>query len=264
MDERGVYAIARSLWDCDTFTNQKFTQREAWLWLIGAAVWKQTRINLDGRRVVLERGEFAFSLRFLAKKWKWSKDAVSRFFLLLKNEDMIRDANRDSVKVYSIIKYNEFQVVGLPKRDSECDAERDTRETAPRQPRDKEEALKHSSSISIEPVEKKSPAPEPLVLPDWLDREAWAAFLDLRTKKKAPNTHRALKIILKKLGKWHGMGRDPTAILDASTVNGWKDLYEPKDGQHGQRTNTARTATDQHLSGIIDLRNEIRSRSFGS
>lgn len=232
MDEKGVYGVARSIWDCDAFMKQKFTQREAWLWLVGAAVWKQASVNLDGRRVTLERGEFAFSLRFLAKKWKWSKDGVSRFFLLLKNEDMIRDTARDGVKVYLIAKYNEFQVVGLPKRDTNCDAERDTRETAARQPCDKEETLQ-----TLETKEEERAAPKGAALrvvhskplPDWLDREAWGAFLEMRKRKRSPVTPRAAELLLGKLERWRAKGHDPTAILDASTAGAWTGLYEPKD-----------------------------------
>lgn len=65
-------------------------------------------------------------------------------------------------------------------------------------------------------------------IPDWVDREAWAAFLAMREKKKAPVTPRALELLLGKLNKWRVKGHDPTAILDASTVSAWKDLYEPK------------------------------------
>lgn len=247
MDEKGVYAIARSLWECEAFTRQKYTQREAWMWLIGAAVWKQTRINLDGKRVLLERGEFAFSLRFLAVKWKWSKDSVSRFFLLLKNEDMIRDTQRDGHRVFSILKYNEFQVVGLPKRDTECDDDRDARETPPRQPRDKEETLQTLETLEVpEEGAPKGAVVLPIsskpVLPDWLPKEAWAGFCEMRRKARKPLTPRAQDLILSKLDRWRMAGHDPGAILDSSTANGWTGIFEPKAERNGQRKSPHETA----------------------
>lgn len=160
MDEKGVYAIARTLWTSGAFMNQKFTQREAWMWLIGAAVWKQTRVHLDGKSVILERGEFAFAVRFLAIKWKWSKSTVARFLIMLEKEDMIRDTKRDGHAVFSINKYNDFQVVGLPKQDAERDAIRDDVGTSVGQTRDKEEtlqALEEKKTISLTAVRSSKP-----------------------------------------------------------------------------------------------------------
>lgn len=263
MDEKGVFAIARSIWECDDFLNQKFTQREAWMWLIGAAVWKQARINFDGKWVTLERGEFAFSVRFLAKKWGWAKSTVSRFLVTLENRSLIRDVSRDNVSVFSINKYNDFQVVGLPRGTEDGTPSG----TAVGQQWDKEEAFKHDKSSSLRsedtpPPKHKPSKPDPETAPDWLDREAWAAFLEMRRKKHKPMTPRAQKIIWGKLEAWRAKGHDPTHILDRSTENAWTTLYEPKDPENVTRINEKRPTTDQHLSGILDLGRDLRAGAY--
>jgi len=146
---RGVFAIDRELWDDPEFPDEPFTQREAWIWLVGNAAWRETRTRGNAGPVTLQRGEFSYAVRYLATRWGWTKDRVQRFLTALKKRDTIRDANRDGSQVYSIKNYNRFQVVGLPKRDSdetqndtEARRERDASATAARQDRDKEETIK--------------------------------------------------------------------------------------------------------------------------
>jgi len=84
---------------------------------------------------------------------------------------------------------------------------------------------------------KEEAAPKGAVvsLPDWLDREAWSAFLEMRRRKRAPVTPHAVKILIGKLERWRTSGHDPTAILDASTASAWTNLYEPKAERNGQQ-----------------------------
>lgn len=249
MDEKGVYAVARSIWDCDAFMNQKFTQREAWMWLVGAACWKQTKINMDGRWLVLARGEFAFSLRFLAKKWKWAKTTVSRFLVTLQKRSMIRDTENDGMHVYSIIKYNEFQVVGIPKKD-----ESGTQSgTLVGQQWDKEEALETLEEKKV--VKNSAPALRVIAskpLPDWLPLEAWSGYLEMRRKLKKAPTERGLDLLIAKLEKFMLKGHDPTAILDNSTQNNWTGLFEPKVERNGQRSSHETFARAAYLAAGDD------------
>lgn len=245
MDEKGVYAIARSIWECDAFMKQKFTQREAWMWLIGAAVWKQTKINFDGRRVTLERGEFAFAIRFLAMKWKWSKTSVSRFIVALEKCSMIRDTKRGGVHVYSIIKYNEFQVVGLP---SGTESGTQSGTTAGQQ-RDKEEAFKHLIVV-VDNAPDKKPASK---IPEWVDRDAWAGFVEMRQRIRKPMTSRAAQMIVHKLEQMANQGHDPTAVLDQSVRNSWQDVFPLKEQSNGQDGRRGRqTKNGDFLRGVLE------------
>jgi len=72
-------------------------------------------------------------------------------------------------------------------------------------------------------------------LPDWIDRDAWEAFVEVRLDKKkaarAPFTPRARQRMLKRLEEMRQAGHSPQAInaqIDQSARNGWSDIYEPK------------------------------------
>lgn len=67
-------------------------------------------------------------------------------------------------------------------------------------------------------------------LPDWVPRDAWDGYVEMRVKIKAPMTARAKELAVAKLEGLKAAGHDPAAVLDASTSNSWKGLFEPRDG----------------------------------
>src|SRR5689334_10600758 len=111
MSERGVFAVDRGVFDHDCFADEPFTEREAWMWLIGEAAWKPRGRRIGAVNVSLERGQLAASVRFLADRWRWSKSAVARFLGRLKNRDMIETASGTGISIITICKYDEYQRV---------------------------------------------------------------------------------------------------------------------------------------------------------
>lgn len=79
-----------------------------------------------------------------------------------------------------------------------------------------------------EKKEDKAASPS-FVLPDWIPAEAWAGYVEMRSKKKGgAMTVRARNLKVAELQKFKDAGHDLGAILDKSTANGWTDIYEPK------------------------------------
>ncbi|MGC2410865.1 MAG: helix-turn-helix domain-containing protein [Methyloceanibacter sp.] len=160
MSERGVFAVSRSIWDDPDFAPQEFTEREAFLWLVGAAAWKNQSVRGPMGPVALERGEFCFAERFLAEKWRWSKSRVNRYLDRLEKRGIIRGAERGGSKVYSIKNYNRFQIVGLPKWGENGNELRGTSGAAPGHQRGEEETLKHSNIESVDQSELENEKPQ--------------------------------------------------------------------------------------------------------
>ena len=80
--DRGAIWLFRSLLDHELFKErERFTKREAWIDLL---------LQADHRT-----GAFFASLRFMADRWKWSKDTVRRFLLKLQAEQMIQIGKDD-------------------------------------------------------------------------------------------------------------------------------------------------------------------------
>jgi transglutaminase-like putative cysteine protease len=68
-----------------------------------------------------------------------------------------------------------------------------------------------------------------IALPQYIDREAWQGFEDMRALAKKPMTDRARKLIVSELQKIKDAGHCPNAALDQSTNHCWADVYVPQD-----------------------------------
>lgn len=79
--------------------------------------------------------------------------------------------------------------------------------------------------ITTNKKDKKKRKEEYIGIPDWIDGGLWDEFLDIRKKKKAVNSPRALKAIINKLEKWKQQGLDPNKVVERSVVNSWKDVF---------------------------------------
>lgn len=67
-------------------------------------------------------------------------------------------------------------------------------------------------------------------LPDWLDKEAWTAFVDMRKAKgkRAPFTELAKKRLLFELDLLRAKGHPSGPVLWQSVVSGWSSVYPLK------------------------------------
>ncbi|NHT75912.1 hypothetical protein G8E10_09490 [Rhizobiaceae bacterium CRRU44] len=134
MSERGFIAVDRGIFDHGLFDEKhEFSRREAWLWLLCEAEWKPREKYVGSKKIGLDRGQLAHSVRFIAEAWGWHKSKVERFLGRLKTETMIETATETGATIITICNYDRYQSREEGKRDSK----RGSSETTPRQPRDK-------------------------------------------------------------------------------------------------------------------------------
>lgn len=87
------------------------------------------------------------------------------------------------------------------------------------------------------------------LIPDWVPKDAWAGFVEMRKKIRAPLTGRAIKITIIKLADLHAAGEDPGAVLDQSTANSWKGVFPVKHDNGGRNGNGRPSAHANHTAG---------------
>jgi phage replication O-like protein O len=80
--------------------------------------------------------------------------------------------------------------------------------------------IQNNSTIAINTITND------FVLPDWVDNIIWDAFVEMRKKIKSPLTEHAKYLIINKLVILKEKGYDPNKVLDQSTMNGWKGVFE--------------------------------------
>ena len=130
----GWYCMYRGWQDHPIFGNDPFTKREAWEWMIAAAVYSNEGILIEikGRECLLMRGQLSYSLTFLAKAWGWDDSMVDRFIKKLQRNGMIEIESEVGQNIITICNYEEYQ---KPYESTER-----TNEGSSRQQRDKSES----------------------------------------------------------------------------------------------------------------------------
>lgn len=179
MSELGVFAVDRAVFSHPLLTTgEPFSRREAWLWLISEAAWKPRKVGRIGAVIELERGQLAHSVRFIADAWGWSKSSVDRFLTRLKTGTMIGTSTGTGLLVITICNYDAYQRLGLPDRDSNRDAERDTSGTAAGQTRNiqsiKEEDMSEPAGGSDAPKPKTEKRARVVYTPEY--EELWRLY----------------------------------------------------------------------------------------
>jgi hypothetical protein len=119
-DEYGHVKISRKAYATDPWWKEprEFSKWEAWEDCIQMAAFGPYTRRVGDTHVMLKRGEFAASVRFLSQRWRWSKSKVGRWLLdartlsrlRLREGDSKRDTKRDtSDPVYVIVNYAQYQ-----------------------------------------------------------------------------------------------------------------------------------------------------------
>ncbi len=81
-------------------------------------------------------------------------------------------------------------------------------------------------------------------LPEWIDPEIWAGWLEMRKKMGESPTSLALKIAINKLTRLKATGQDPNEILRESILNNWKGVFPLKRERNAGRVDARRPRTD--------------------
>lgn len=111
--EKGYVCLFRSiqenlLWDND----EPFDRRSAFVDLILLANFKEKEMILHGgKKKTIKRGQFHTSIGNLAQRWKWSKNKVRRYLVLLSELDMVHTVGTARGTTVTIVNYGKFQDV---------------------------------------------------------------------------------------------------------------------------------------------------------
>lgn len=190
----------------------------AWFWLVSNAAWKPTKARISGKIVTLERGQFSFSVRFMAQSWGWSKSRVDRFINELRHEGMIATRSKTGTVagqqagqgqlVITICNYDKYQDPLTRKRDSHGSDSG----TKLGQQRDKEEQGNKGTS-NITPLKSPRSVCEK---PDGVSDQHWS---DWKLVRKRPVTKTVLTRIENEAAK---IGWTLAQAIAESAESGWQ------------------------------------------
>lgn len=228
MSERGFFAIDRGVWDHPLFAREKFTEVQAWFWLISSAAWEPVRVRIGRGSFDLQRGQCAFALRFLATKWMWSEPRVRRFLKRLTDDAAVLVSATREATLITICNYNDYQLsrrTDVPEIDARLDAK-------PTNPRRKEEENKQSNKeeITISLARKRAVRLPGGALPSERNR-ADAAALGL-TISEIENQWRRMR-------DWSASAKNGACLDWDARWRNWCEKF--MEGRGGYRTANSRT-----------------------
>ena len=76
--EPNYFKVNRSLLNSERWLSETFTRGQAWVDLFGLAQHKNTYFRIRGIRVEVQRGQLAYSVLTLSKRWGWSRNKTTK------------------------------------------------------------------------------------------------------------------------------------------------------------------------------------------
>jgi len=106
----GWIKIHRSITNHWLYTeNRKFSKFEAWNDMLLNVNYTESKSIIKGKLYEIKRGESIMSLDSWAKRWKWDKSSVRRFFSLLEKDEMIQVKTDNITTHLTICNYDTYQ-----------------------------------------------------------------------------------------------------------------------------------------------------------
>ena len=131
MISSGWISLYRSVRDHWIWTHDKtFDYAHAWIDLLLDVNHEERKVIIEGRPVIIGRGQKWTSIRTLAERWGWSRNKVQRFLSVLQADGMLNLERTENGTLLTVVKYDDFQV------------QRDTKGTLKGQQRDTKGTLK--------------------------------------------------------------------------------------------------------------------------
>ena len=90
-----------------------------------------------------------------------------------------------------------------------------------------------SVSVSVSNHKQKEAKKMVFLLPDWIKKETWEAYREMRQRKRAPLTDRASALIIKELEKLKNQGNPPEDVLNQSIMKSWTGVFPISRGGDG-------------------------------
>lgn len=88
---------------------RRFSKLEAWLDLMMEAAWSDHKAIVQGRKIMVRRGEVPHSVRTLAGRWGWGIATVSRFISDLKAEQEAEQRTEQGITLLRLVNYETYQ-----------------------------------------------------------------------------------------------------------------------------------------------------------
>ena len=105
----GYVKVSRAIFGHGMFKKEPYTEVQAWIWFICGASYKDDTVRVGHLIVDVKRGEYVASIRFLARKFKWTTSRVKRFLDRLTRGKMVTTKATQGITSINLMNYDEYQ-----------------------------------------------------------------------------------------------------------------------------------------------------------
>ncbi len=92
---------------------------------------------------------------------------------------------------------------------------------------------RNASKVKYSTVHK-STVDNIIKLPNFIDKDLWDDFMEIRKKKRIPNTDRAKRLLIDRLSQFQNDGYNPNKIIEESIMRGWTGVFAHKEYQNSK------------------------------
>lgn len=165
----GYIKLYRGITENAIWNKDPYSAGQAWIDLLLAANFKDKTVFIRGTALAVKRGQLAWSIVTMTKRWKWSRNKVIRFMKTLENEHMIEQESGHLTTITTICNYEKYQ--GFDTADETTD------DTADGTPGDTAGGTQHKKGNKVNKVNKgKKGKPETTLPEDFSITEAMKAW----------------------------------------------------------------------------------------
>lgn len=173
--------LNRSITDHWLWTSgETFSRGQAFIDLLLMAAYADHPVMSQGRMIDLKRGSMVTSIRYLADRWRWSKDKTMHFLNDLETDGTIKKESDTKRTVLTIVNYEKYQ--GLVTSDkTQNGRETDANRTQNGQTKERKEGKRNISNIFVPPsvdevkayCEEKGYSVDPDQFVDFYESKGW-------------------------------------------------------------------------------------------
>jgi hypothetical protein len=213
--EQGFIILQRKISENWLWLSEPFSKAQAWVDLLLLANHADGSFFIRGVKVVIKRGQVGKSEESLSQRWKWSRGKTRAFLKLLETEQQIKQLKSPILNVIEILNYDFYQKLNNRPNN---------RKTTERQQKDtnKEEEIIIKEGDNI---------------PDFINKNLFDGFAEVRRKLKKPLTEKAQELIIKKLSEFESKQVGfANLALENSIANSWQGVFEPNNSKQSSTT----------------------------
>lgn len=132
-------------------SGETFSRGQAFIDLLLMAAYADHPVMSQGKKIDLKRGSMVTSIRYLADRWRWSKDKTMHFLNDLESDGTIEKSSDTKRTVLTIVNYDKYQ--GLVTSDRTQNGRKtDADRTQNGQTKESKEGKRNISNIFVPPT----------------------------------------------------------------------------------------------------------------